>query len=88
MGILEDLANEYVGKATGKSQKKKSAKKKFVSTGDIADSVLDNIDDALKSKLPKSPVTDIAENALDQNKDGRVVDDLLRAGKNLLNKKK
>lgn len=88
MGILEDLANEYVDKATGKSQKKKSPKKKATSSGDLADSVLGNIDDALKSKLPKNPITDIAENALDQNKDGRVVDDLLRAGKNFLNKKK
>lgn len=90
---LGKLAEEAFGHmmnpedSDAKTTKKKTSTKKSTASSPL-DSVVDSVDDAVKSKLPDGVVTDIAESTLDQNKDGHIVDDLLRMGENLINKKK
>lgn len=83
MGLLEDvLGSELNGAGSSKAKK---AKKQPATTP--IDGVIDSVDDAVKSKLPKGAVTDMAESALDQNKDGHIVDDVLNLAQNLFKKK-
>ena len=91
---LGKLAQDTLGQMLGGSDKKttsspkKTAKKKQSSPNDILSGVEDSVDAAIKNKLPKGAATDIATSMLDQNKDGRIVDDLLRMGEGFLKKKK
>ncbi len=85
--ILQDqLSNMGDDAKKPKKSSKKSTQTK--NSGGLLDDVLDKAEDALNSKLPDNPITDIAKDALDQNKDSRVVDDLFKMGENLLRKKK
>lgn len=85
---LGKIAEDAFGNLTKPSATKKSTKKKTNASASPFDDVLGGVDDALKRKLPKSPLTDIAEGALDQNKDGRIIDDIARLGENFFKKKK
>lgn len=80
MGLLQDLLGSL-----GSSKKK--TKKRSSTSSDPMDAVLDNVDEALQGKLPDGQVTDLATDALDQNKDGRIADDLLSMGGKLFKKK-
>lgn len=83
--IAQDTLGQMMNDGAAKS---KTTKKKSAASTSPLDGVVDSVDTAVKSKLPKGVVTDLAENALDQNKDGHIVDDLLRMGEDLLRKKK
>jgi hypothetical protein len=85
---LGKMAEDELGQVLSGNTKKKTKTSKSSSTDSAVDSIVDNVDAALKSKLPDGAVADIAEDTLDQNKDGHIVDDLLRMGENLLKKKK
>lgn len=85
---LGKIAQDQLGQVLGSSSAKKKTKTSKNSGSDsVVDSIVDNVDTAVKSKLPKGAVTDIAESALDQNKDGHIVDDLFKMGGNLFKKK-
>lgn len=92
--VLQDQLGQVLGASDDESTTATSTSKTTKtsqttdSSGGIVDSVVDTVDAALKSKLPKGAMTDMATGALDQNNDGHIVDDVLRAGENLLNKKK
>jgi hypothetical protein len=44
-------------------------------------------DQILRQKLPNNTITSVVTGLLDQNKDGQVVDDLVRMGTSLFRKK-
>ena len=87
---LGKLAGDELGKmlgSNGSTKKKKTTSPKKSYSNSVVDGIVDNIDDTVKSKLPKGAATDIVEDALDQNKDGHIVDDLLRRGNKLFKSK-
>lgn len=83
MGFLQDILKGQLGKLGGT----KSEASKKQDTSSPLDGVLDSVDSAVKSKLGNSPMADMAESALDQNKDGRIADDLMNMGGKLFKKK-
>lgn len=84
---LGDLQNE-LQQVLGSNTEKATSKKAKSSGSNLTDEIVENVDAAVKSRLPKGAVTNAAESMLDQNKDGHIVDDLLRMGENLIKKKK
>lgn len=88
--IARDTLGQVLSSSSNESSK--TTTKKNTKTSSSSDNPLDgvetSVDTAIKSKLPKGAATDIATGMIDQNKDGRIVDDLLRMGESLLKKKK
>lgn len=84
---LGKMAQDQLGNVLGSEKPKKKAKTSKAGSDGIVDDIVTNIDSAVQDKIPDGAVADIAESALDQNKDGRIVDDILRIGENLFKKK-
>ena len=84
---LGKIAQEQLDTVLGGAKTKKTAKTAKATDGGVVDDIIDSVDGAVKSKIPEGTASDIAESVLDQNKDGHIVDDIVRLGGNLFKKK-
>lgn len=84
--IAQEQLDQVLG-STGNTKTKKSTTTSKTSDGGFVDDIVDSVDGAVKSKIPEGTVSDIADSVLDQNKDGHIVDDIVRLGGNLFKKK-
>lgn len=85
---LGKMAQDQLDQALGDKKTKKTSKAPKSTRDSLVDDIMGNVDAAVKSKIPRGEMTDIAESTLDQNKDGHIVDDILRIGENLFKKNK